>query len=141
MAEPEPTGAHRELVDDTVVAPRLFLAIGGFIAGMALIYWFTAYEEAGTAMLTGAALLAVWSGFYLWLRWRTMPASADGADSGHPADTVPTVLAGHPSIWPFVLGLGTTVLFDGLTLGNWILLPGGLLTALGIVGFILESRR
>lgn len=138
--------SDRPLADDALVAPRMFLVIGGFLVALTVLYWFTAYEEAGTAMLAGSGLLAVWSGFYLWLRWRLASGAApsaeaaEGAGAAHVEPADHTALAAPPSIWPFVIGSGAALLVDGLVLGNWILLPGLLLTVLGIVGFIVESR-
>lgn len=43
-------------------------------------------------------------------------------------------------MWPFVIGLGMAVLLSGMPLGYWIALPGLLVTVLGTLGFVAESR-
>ena len=57
-------------VEDRKIPARVFLAIGVLLGVLAIIYWSTAYEEAGTVMLLLAAGLGLWIGVYLWLHTR-----------------------------------------------------------------------
>ena len=119
---------------------RVFLALGAFLVVVSVIYGVTSGEEAGTAMLALAGALALLIGEYL----------RRGAVGGEPVDTTggsgaATVPEGaylpHESIWPFWLGVGALVVFNGLALGLWGLIPGGIITAVAVWGFARQSRR
>lgn len=119
---------------DRVVPARLFLGIGAFVLVTAAVYWFTAYEHAGTALLVLAAALALWCGAYLWLRQRPSAGhDADGDDTAEP-------FLPHASPWPFVMGVGAFLLANGFLVGGWFFTPGAAVLGLGIGGFIRESR-
>jgi hypothetical protein len=47
----------------------------------------------------------------------------------------------HASVWPFGIGLGAATVLNGLVLGVWVLVPGVALLAIGIGGWIRQSRR
>jgi hypothetical protein len=121
--------------DDRVVPRRLFLAIGAFMVFLAILYWFTSYEDAGTALLALSGVLALWFGVYLWLQQRRADAATE-ADEGSGPLYLP-----HSSAWPFAIGLGAATLANGLVLGIWVVVPGAALLALGIGGFIHQSRH
>jgi hypothetical protein len=122
----------RSLVDDALVPWRIFTAIGVLVAVIGGIYWFTAYEDAGTTMLVVAAVLALWCGVFLWLQYRRRGDMSESA--------APHYLP-HASVWPFAIGLGAALVLNGFVLGIWVIVPGAMLLALGIVGFIRQSRR
>jgi Cytochrome c oxidase subunit IV len=169
MAQPPVPGtegpAGHELgvpVDDRNVPWRVFAAIAVIVGAMAVIYWATAYEEGGTVLLVLTAVLACWIGTYLWLQLR-----GERDDEGHAAPLTAGEAAGgeavaaagragpgsgagergvghylpHASAWPFAIGLGAAAVANGLVLGLWLLVPGVGLLALGIVGFVRQSRR
>lgn len=125
---------HAFRVPDRLVPARVFLAIGGFVLVIAVIYWATAYEEAGTALLVLAAALSLWCGAYLWLQQRS---PADEHD--HPGHEEPAFLP-HASPWPFVMGVGAFLLANGFLVGGWFFTPGAAVLALGVGGFVRESR-
>lgn len=120
--------------DDRAVPRRVFLAVGLFYALLAIVYGAAAYEWAGTVMLVLAAVLGVWCAAYLWLQQRPRPAAP--ASPGEAATYLP-----HASGWPFVIGLGAATVLNGLVLGLWVIVPGAALMALGIGGFVLQTRR
>jgi len=126
---------HRPPTDDRVVPRRLFLAIGAFMAFLAVLYWFTAYEDAGTALLALSGVLALWFGVYLWLQQRRADAATEAHEGRGP------LYLPHASAWPFAIGLGAATLANGLVLGIWVVVPGAALLALGIGGFIHQSRH
>jgi hypothetical protein len=142
-------------VDDRKVPLRVFLFIGAFLAGLGILYWATAYEESGTVMLLVAAVLGLWVAVYLWLQQRgpVGPAieaqqaageaiAAEGAGPvGTGAPEGLTHYLPHASAWPFAIGLGAATLANGLVLGLWVIVPGAALLALGIGGFVRQSRR
>jgi hypothetical protein len=145
----------RPPVDDRKVPLRVFLFIGGFLVALGLFYWSTAYEESGTVMLLLAGVLAVWVAVYLWLQQRG-PRSAEieslqavgeeaaAAGVGRPGTGAPEGAEHylpHASAWPFAIGLGAATLANGLVLGLWVIVPGAALLALGIGGFVRQTRR
>jgi cytochrome c oxidase subunit IV len=140
---PEGPSGHeaRPPVDDRAVPWRVFLAVGAFVLVLGAIYWGTAYEESGTVMLIVAGLLSLWIGAYLWLRSRTPaePVAPEAATAPRPEEVAPYLP--HASVWPFTIGLGAATVANGLVLGTWLIVPGALLMALGIAGFIRQTRR
>ena len=146
MARAEDPGAATEgpegheagsRTDDRVVPLRVFLAVGGFYLVMALIYAPISDEWAGTVMLFLAAAVATWCATYLWLQKRPRPdqPTAPGR-SGAVTAYLP-----HASVWPFAIGLGAATVLNGLVLGIWVIVPGAALMALGIGGFVRQTRR
>ena len=129
----------RRPVDDRAVPWRVFLAVGAFVLVVGAIYWATAYEESGTVMLIVAGLLSLWISAYLWLRARTPSIEEDAVATEPPGEVVHYLP--HASVWPFAIGLGAATLGNGLVLGMWLIVPGGLLMVLGIVGFVRQTRR
>lgn len=129
--------ADRDPRREVRVQSRMFLGIGAAIAVMAAIYVRLAYEEAGSVMLVLAAGLAFVCGGYLWIHAR---ARDDGGGSDAGAGSHEELYLPHASIWPFWLGLAAFLLTNGLVLGIWFLVPGGVLLALGVVGFVRQSR-
>jgi Cytochrome c oxidase subunit IV len=47
----------------------------------------------------------------------------------------------HASIWPFAIGLGAAGVGVGMAIGLWVLIPGLGIMALGIGGFVRQTRR
>ena len=121
----------------------LFLAgIGVFFGIIGVVYWFTAYEDGGFAMLIGSALLGILPGsYYLW--WSThmkdQPDDDPDAEMSQGAGAIDAFPSS--SIWPFILGLGA--LFTVLTFifGLWLAPIGGILILSAAIGGTVESRR
>jgi len=114
------------------VVGRAYAGLGGLIAVMCALYWFTSYESAGTAMLMLAAGLALFIGLYLA---RTARRTTD--HGGH--DTTPYLP--HASAWPFFVGVAALITLNGLALGLWALVPGVIALAGALVGYAGQSRR
>jgi|RhiMetdeSRZDD1v2_1073273.scaffolds.fasta_scaffold34171_2 hypothetical protein len=125
-------------VDDRAVPWRIFVTIGVLVAVVAVVYWYTAYEDAGTVLLAVAAVLALWCGVYLWLRSR--PGAVERAAASSPEETGSLYLP-HASVWPLAIGLGGALVLNGLVLGTWVAVPGVGLLVLGIAGFVRQTRR
>jgi Cytochrome c oxidase subunit IV len=150
-----PRGHEAAPVDDRKVPWRVFGFIGVFMAVIAAIYWFTAYEDAGTVMLVVAGVLALWVAVYLWLQQRGPVGPAIDADDAAAAATAAAGKAQpgtgtaegaahylpHASAWPFAIGLGAATVANGLVLGTWVIVPGVALMVLGIGGFVRQTRR
>lgn len=119
------------------VVGRAYLVLGGAVLLMGAVYWFTSYENAGTAMLVLAACLALSVGGYLaFTARRTTGTISSGAEGGSDEPYLP-----HASAWPFFVGVAALVTANGLALGPWALVPG--LIALGgaLIGYAGQSRR
>ena len=151
----EGPGGHeaRPPVDDRAVPLRVFLVIGGFVLLMGTIYWVASYEESGVVLLLLAAALSLWVGSYLWLlQRRAGPATVEATQAaGEVLAAEGAAMPGtgiehehylpHASVWPFAIGLGAATLANGLVLGLWVIVPGVALMALGIGGFVRQTRR
>lgn len=149
-----PSGHEAAPVDDRKVPWRVFLFVGGFVAFMGVVYWAASYEEAGVVMLMLAAALSLWVAAYLWLQQRGHDGerieatdtardvvaaegrAEPGTGSGEHGHYLP-----HASAWPFAIGLGGATLGNGLVLGLWVIVPGLALLALGLGGFVRQTRR
>ena len=118
-------------VPDRVVPGRTFLGIGAGILVLAVVYIVTAGEEAGASMLVLASVLSLWCGAYLWLRHRSPADEPEATEE-------PFLPASSP--WPFGIGVGAFLLSNGLLIGGWFFVPGAAILALGIGGFVRESR-
>ncbi len=132
-------GARRPTADRQVPW-RVFTFIGAGIATLGLIYWSTAYEEAGVVMLLLAAVVALWIATYLWLHQRTVAGEADEPEGVRAAGDDEHYLP-HASAWPLAIGLGGATVANGLVLGLWVIVPGVALLALGVGGFVRQTRR
>lgn len=162
MSEPTVPGTEgprghelRAPVDDRKVPWRIFLAISAFVFVLGIIYWSTAYEESGTVMLLLSGGLSLWIGSYLWLRQREVTgpevgkartaveaeaAAGDALPGAGRAEEGEHYLP-HASAWPFAIGVGGATVANGLVLGLWVIVPGVALLALGVFGFVRQTRR
>jgi hypothetical protein len=116
---------------DLLVQWRIFTGIAVFMAAIGALYWFTAYEEAGTSMLVLASALALLVGAYLWRQDR----AATAAPHHDAEEYLPAA-----SIWPFGIGLSAFLAFNGLILGLGYAVPGIILMVMSLAGFISQSR-
>ncbi|HZM29117.1 MAG TPA: cytochrome c oxidase subunit 4 [Acidimicrobiales bacterium] len=144
----------RPPVDDRKVPWRVFGAIGAFVLLMAVIYWVASYEASGIVLLLLASGLSLWIGTYLWLlQRRESAATVEARAAGEALAAEGAALPGagvdahhdhylpHSSVWPFAIGLGAATLANGLVLGLWVIVPGAVLMALGLGGFVRQTRR
>lgn len=124
------------------ISGTFLAAIGFFFGIIALIYWFTAYEDAGFLMLIGSAILGLLpGGYYLWWsrRMRPLEGDVDDADMSDGAGVIDAFPGS--SIWPFLLGMGA--LFATLTFifGLWLAPIAAALGLSAVIGGVIESRR
>lgn len=135
-ADPGPDVSEVDDRADAQVPWRVFGFVGAFIGVITAIYWFTSYEEAGTAMLFVAGVLGLWCSVFLWRNLRRFEAGTAGHPGGHDAMYLP-----EASPWPFGIGLGVTLVLNGLLIGSWFLVPGVMVLAVSIAGFARQSRH
>ncbi len=120
-----------------------FLAVIGIFFGIiGLVYWFTSYEDAGSVMLAGSALLGLLPGcYYLWWSRRMRPLEGDLPEAS--VSDGAEIVGSFPgsSIWPFLLGMGA--LFATLTFifGLWMAPIAIALGMSAVIGGVVESRR
>jgi uncharacterized membrane protein YfcA len=121
------------MATDLKVQWRIFLGLAAFIAVIGAIYWFVSYEDAGTTLLALAAGLALMCGGYLFVQdRRPRPATPEA----HEPQYLP-----HESVWPFGIGFGVFLAFNGLILGPAWALPGAVIVATSLGGFVAQSRH
>jgi len=113
---------------------RIFLGLAIFIAVLGAVYWFVSYEDAGTTLLALASGLALLFGGYLFVQDRKRAAPAAHPE-GEPEHYLP-----HSSVWPFGIGFGFFLAANGLILGLAWTVPGAVLVATSVGGFVLQSR-
>ena len=123
------------------IESRVFLGFTAFFAVIGLLYWFTSYEDAGSVLLAGAALLGLLLGGFLYLlarHMRSRPSDRTDATIADGAGDVGEFPA--PTVWPFVFGLGATVLATGTVFGAYVVVGGLLVLVAGLVGMVRQSR-
>ena len=125
------------------VESLLLLWVGAFFGVVGLVYWFTAYEDAGFLMLIGATLLGLVPGAYYFFWHRRMgdrrPEDRSTATISEGTGVVSAFP--HGSIWPFIFGIGAFVTILSLAFGVWLAFPGIVTIFIAVIGFTAESRR
>jgi hypothetical protein len=118
-----------------------YLGIMVVFAALGVVYWFVSYEDAGTVMLAGTALMGVFAGGYLYLQSRRYPPrledrpDATVAEGAGDVDVFPS-----GTYWPLVLAFGAAMTASGLIFGIWLVLGGLIFFVGGMIGWIAESR-
>jgi hypothetical protein len=118
-----------------------YLGIMVVFAAIGVIYWFTSYEDAGTVMLAGCALMGVFAGGYLFLQARRYPPRLEDrpdATVEEGAGDVDTFPSG--TYWPLALAFGAAMLASGLIFGIFLVLGGLIFFVGGMLGWIAEAR-
>ena len=122
---------------DRRVPWRFFLGVGIGLGVIAVIY-LPSGEAAGMVMLTVASILGLWCGIFLWRNGRAMESGKvlDAAHAGQEALYLPT-----SSPWPLGIAAGLALVFNGLLIGIWFLVPGVMILAVSIGGWARQSRH
>lgn len=127
---------------DRDVPWRVFAGAGTVLGVMAVIYAATSREAAGVVMLAVATLLGLYCATFLWRASRPV---APGRGPGHPATgadgTDEAAFLPESSPWPFGIGLGATLVLNGLLIGTWFLVPGVMVLVGCLIGFARQSRH
>lgn len=125
---------------------RFFLRSAIWVVGSAIVYWFVAYEPAGTVLLLalGLAIVALIS----VVAYEARQTIDDVRPAGGPLDLLNRVVGFHESalespplgadprkvplasVWPILAAAAMVTVGLGLIYGPWLALPG---LALGIV--------
>jgi hypothetical protein len=118
----------------------LYTAMSVFFIAGGIIYGVWSREAAGTVLLIlGGVFAGIVAGYLAFQdRLERTTARAGTQDEPEPEDDQ---YLPHSSIWPFEMGVGMALSFAGIPLGWAILVPGILILAHSIVGWIGQSRR
>ncbi|MGH9047552.1 MAG: aa3-type cytochrome oxidase subunit IV [Acidimicrobiales bacterium] len=133
------------------------LGVAFFFGCIALIYWFSSYEDGGFLMLLGTCCLGMLPGSYylFWHRrfhghkyffWGRTDRVVGDRPEDRPDATIEEgagVVSSFPgaSIWPFTLAMGAFAFVLSLVFGTWLALIGVSLILTALVGVTAESRR
>jgi hypothetical protein len=117
------------LPEEVLVFARL--AAFGLIVGT--VYWFVAYETAGTVLLIGFGIAAAVAAAILWAKSRKAGGAAGEWPLGGDPDPIPA-----PAYAPFHIGLGAAIVALGLAFGP-LLLPLGFVILLIGARYWLEA--
>ena len=145
---------------------RFFLRTALYSAVIGAVYWFVSYEVAGSVMLgfvvfatglvVGLLLFAVRatrgeldprSGGPMQRAGTALARLAGFAEPRGPAGEQPIAAGLEPlpagSIWPLVAGAAATMVGLGLVYGPWLTLPGIVLAAFAVWGWLtqMDVRR
>ena len=71
---------------DEATSWKVFIGVGTFVAVLAIVYWFSSYERAGTTMLALASALALFFGSFLYVQERRRIALAPAGLTRTPDD-------------------------------------------------------
>lgn len=113
----------------------ILAGITAFLAVVTAVYWFTSYDDTGTVMLAlSAATAGILAGY-------TIVAGRRAARARGPAGEADGMYLPHASVWPLAVGAGSVVVANGLALGLWALVPGGVILAAGLLGYARQSRH
>jgi hypothetical protein len=122
-------------------ATKVLLASATFGAVIAAIYWFVAYEIAGTIFLA-----AMGASFLLAAGFTARQGQGDLPPEDRPG-ALPAEAAGEQvgplpdgSVWPVFLATGSLLLATGLIYGVWLVAIGGLIAAAALLGMTREGR-
>jgi hypothetical protein len=122
-------------------ATKVLVASAAFGAGIAVVYWFVAYEIAGTIFLAamGASLLLAAAFAGRRARGELPPEDRPGA---LPSEAAGEHLGPFPegSVWPVFLAGGSLLLVGGLIYGVWLAVIGGLIASAALIGMTREGR-
>jgi hypothetical protein len=119
---------------------RIMLAVAGFLVLIGVVYTIFANEPVGKVLLLLSGVLALIVGVFLEVT--TRPPRTMQVDAGAGGATAQEdAYLPHASVWPFWLGVASFVVANGLALGLWGLIPGGILMVIAVVGFAGQSRR
>jgi hypothetical protein len=119
---------------------KVLLASAAFGAVIAIVYWFVAYEIAGTIFLASMAASLLFAAAFAALGARGGVPEED-RPLATPAEAAGEQVGPFPeaSWWPVFLGAGSLLLVLGLIFGVWILVIGGLISAVAVLGMTREG--
>lgn len=120
----------------------LFLFLAGFDLAAGVLYAVVGGDQAGLTMLfLAAGLHGIIGGYLFMLSRRFAVAAEDRADAEVSEGAGPLGFFSPGSVWPFMVGLGATLLLVGMVYTPLTALVGGVLLATSVVGMVSEYWR
>jgi hypothetical protein len=135
---------------------RLFLRTALYAAAAGVVYWLVSYEPAGTVLLA-ALLLALIA--FIAVAIALAPSAVAGTRGRGALGIVNRVLGfdeppnaaapleGRPELipttspWPIISAAAAVLIGLGMIFGPWLLVPGVVLLAAAVVGWITQLDR
>ena len=119
-----------------------FLAFAGlFGIGIGIVYWFRAYEPAGTTLLVLMGIAPMIMAYVIWRRTKGEAFPEDANEASYADDAGDDL--GHfstGSLWPFVMAGGVLLGLEGFIYGVWLIFSGLLIFTWAMIGLMQESR-
>jgi Cytochrome c oxidase subunit IV len=119
-----------------------FLVLSGlFGIGIGIVYWFRAYEPAGTTLLILMGVAPLIMAYVVWSRTTGQEFPEDESDASY-ADDAGDELGRFStgSLWPFVMAGGVLLGLVGFIYGVWLIYSGLLIFGWATIGLMQESR-
>lgn len=114
-----------------------------FLGVIAVIYWFTSYEDSGTVMLgLGATAYAMLCG-YAYLQVRRLdrgPARPEDLEDGEVVGPVEVGYFPAASVWPAALAMGAVQAALGLVYGVWFFVIAAIFVFGAVIGYAVEAQ-
>ena len=110
------------------------IAAFGLIVGA--VYWFVAYEPAGTVMLLGFGVASSVASAILWSRSREAEPTGDGWPIGRDPGRIPA-----PAFAPLSIGVGAGIVALGLALGPLLVVIGLAVALTGARSWLAAAMR
>jgi hypothetical protein len=120
---------------------RFLVFAGVFGIGIGIVYWFRAYEPAGTTLLILMGVAPMIMAYVIWRRTRGTTLPEDQSEISYAEDAGDQL--GHfstGSLWPFVMAGGVLLGLEGFIYGVWLLVSGLLIFTWATIGLMQESR-
>jgi hypothetical protein len=120
----------------------VFLALTGFFAVIAPVYWILSRDPAGTAALILTFFLSLMIAGYLGLIARRLDPRPEDKNLGEIAEGAGELGFFPPqSIWPLFVAVTAALVFLGPVFGWWLTIVGFGFGAISITGLLYEFYR
>ena len=120
----------------------VFLALTGFFAVIAPVYWILSRDPTGTAALILTFFLALMIAGYLGLIARRLDPRPEDKNLGEIAEGAGELGFFPPqSIWPLYVAVTAALVFLGPVFGWWLTIVGFGFGAVSITGLLYEFYR
>lgn len=114
----------------------VFVRLAIFGLGIGALYWFIAYEVAGTVLLVWFGIATAVAAVILWARSRKATRAADGWPFGPDRFMVPA-----PAYAPLQIGIGAGIVALGVAFGPLLALIGLVLMVIGARAWLAAVMR
>ena len=124
-----------------ITGRRLFVSSALFGTTIAVVYWLSAHDDTGTALLGLMAVALFFGAGYMYLAQRHADLVGDRKEAG-PGDErgVRIGVFTVRSPWPVIAACGAFALLFGLIVSAAVALAGFAILVWAIVGLVVESR-